>query len=363
MGRSASKKKAIATRTASDAEKDREVDCNCGLCCEPVKDEEDDGLYCEGTCAQWFHRYCAGVTVPQFKRLSNSSSPFLCYACFQEEHRAKVSSLEEKVAALTAELIEVKTTLESSRREAASHSWTDVVKRGRRGHSHGAKSNGMSSRSVSATAQRAAAGMQQARAPESTSARPTDSSVSTQPQRIRVEGVRRIWGTLKSATTAAVSATLKKLWPACSSITLRRKVRVYEDSNKTRWWFILRGDESILQTMEKDWDRVQMQTNWKLEHCTAPSNPENSPANGTNDGISSANAASKSSPVNLSPSSTSPEKCSNTVHLQPSNLQTIHVEDNSSNSTDVMTDFQPQQSTVTVPDSFLLQSQGQNGQT
>ena len=38
-------------------------DCNCGLCCEPVKDDENDGLYCEGACAQWFHRYCAGVTV------------------------------------------------------------------------------------------------------------------------------------------------------------------------------------------------------------------------------------------------------------------------------------------------------------
>ena len=62
-----------------------------GLCCEAVKDEEDQGLYYEGTCTQWFHRYCAGVTVPQFERLSNSSSPFLFYACFQE-HGAKSKS-------------------------------------------------------------------------------------------------------------------------------------------------------------------------------------------------------------------------------------------------------------------------------
>ena len=63
----------IATKLQSTRDSSNEEDCNCSLCCEPVK---DDGLCCEGACAQWFHRYYAGVTVPQFERPSSSSSPF-----------------------------------------------------------------------------------------------------------------------------------------------------------------------------------------------------------------------------------------------------------------------------------------------
>ena len=134
----ASGKAAAKAKNTSDS--GNEENCNCGLCCEPVKDDEDDGLYCEGACAQWFHRYCAGVTVPQFERLSSSSSPFLCYACFQEEQRAKVSSLEDKVASLTAELSELKTVLESHQEASELQSWSTVVRRGSQRQQRGSRS-------------------------------------------------------------------------------------------------------------------------------------------------------------------------------------------------------------------------------
>ena len=40
---------------------------------------------------------------------------------------------------------------------------------------------------------------------------------------------------------------------------------VITKSNHTRWWFVLRGDEDILSTLESEWEQVQLQTNWKLE--------------------------------------------------------------------------------------------------
>ena len=40
----------IATKLQSTRDSSNEEDCNCGVCCEPVKDYEDDGLYCEGAC-------------------------------------------------------------------------------------------------------------------------------------------------------------------------------------------------------------------------------------------------------------------------------------------------------------------------
>ena len=32
-----------------------------------------------------------------------------------------------------------------------------------------------------------------------------------------------------------------------------------------RWWFVLRATEDILQNLEDQWERIQIQTSWKLE--------------------------------------------------------------------------------------------------
>lgn len=47
-------------------------------------------------------------------------------------------------------------------------------------------------------------------------------------------------------------------------------------SGRTHWWFIVKGSESDLEELEKEWDRVQLQTGWKLEMCymTSSSIPE-----------------------------------------------------------------------------------------
>ena len=34
------------------------------------------------------------------------------------------------------------------------------------------------------------------------------------------------------------------------------------NSNRIRWWFVLRGDEDILSVLESEWEQVQLQ---KLE--------------------------------------------------------------------------------------------------
>ena len=32
-----------------------------------------------------------------------------------------------------------------------------------------------------------------------------------------------------------------------------------------KWWFVIRGEESVLQELEGEWSTVAMQTAWKLE--------------------------------------------------------------------------------------------------
>lgn len=51
------------------------------------------------------------------------------------------------------------------------------------------------------------------------------------------------------------------------SISVKRKFKTAGgDSNRvTRWWFVVRGSEEIIQQLESEWPKVQLQTAWKLQ--------------------------------------------------------------------------------------------------
>ena len=82
-----------------------------------------------------------------------------------------------------------------------------------------------------------------------------------------IEDARRIWGTLKSTTTFAVSSVIKHLTLGmlAENITVKRKYKVTQESNVKEWWFVLRSDKSKLQLLEEEWLKVATQTGWKLE--------------------------------------------------------------------------------------------------
>ena len=52
-------------------------------------------------------------------------------------------------------------------------------------------------------------------------------------------------------------------------IEVRRKYKKRSDGRIHRW-FLVRGSEPDLQTLEQEWDKVHSQTEWKLEHCYKP---------------------------------------------------------------------------------------------
>ena len=109
---------------------------NCALCCERIVENEDEALFCEGNCQQWVHRYCAGISEKHYKSLDASSPPFLCYACYVEAQRKLVANFESTVATLTAEIAELRKVVSeqvTTSSNAASDSWSTVVKRGRSG--------------------------------------------------------------------------------------------------------------------------------------------------------------------------------------------------------------------------------------
>lgn len=87
-----------------------------------------------------------------------------------------------------------------------------------------------------------------------------------------VSGVRRVWGTLKSATCSTVKNTIAKLSRVknVNQVRVKRKYKSSQ-SGKDVWWFVLQADEtSILQSLEAGWETVSLQTGWHLEPCTRP---------------------------------------------------------------------------------------------
>ena len=88
--------------------------------------------------------------------------------------------------------------------------------------------------------------------------------------RVKVDGARRIWGTVPTCSAGAIVATISKLIPNNLQLRVRRKTKM-AGSNKVLWWFVVHGAESDLITLEQNWEKVQTQTCWSLQNCYMPS--------------------------------------------------------------------------------------------
>ena len=140
---------------------------------------------------------------------------------------------------------------------------------------------------------------------------------------IEVAGARKVWGTIRTTTSLAVSTTLKRLTTVGHKLTVKRKSQAAsEGGRKERWWFIIRGDEVDLDCLQLQWETIAIQTAWKLERVTyIPSPPLSSTSNDTLvsspvvtiDAESIANPTvslpGDNSPVPVPPVSPSPEPC------------------------------------------------------
>ena len=81
---------------------------DCDLCLKRIIEGKEEALQCEGNCGLWFHRYCAGVSVSHFKKLSNSPEPFIiCYACHQQLQLVVTKQLQDEVAQLKGEVLKL----------------------------------------------------------------------------------------------------------------------------------------------------------------------------------------------------------------------------------------------------------------
>ena len=275
----------------------------CGVCQGPVVDGKDEALQCEGECGLWLHRGCASVPPSRYKFLSTSDEPFVCLCCSNIElrkelahlrselrdalelytngpHRQQISDLTGTVAALKMEVSQLKETLSAVSSELTSFltskNSTYASKAATRRpagtdgdvHHRTARTNNGTNGTKRPP--------RQVRPPRSSENRERNPSArqakstrsSEQRERIPVTGVRRIWGTLRNTTPAAVSSALNKLTTSGNQLAVKKKFS--DISGRSRWWFLVKGREEVLTKLQEEWEKVSLQTNWKLEPCTKP---------------------------------------------------------------------------------------------
>ena len=267
-------------------------------------DGKDQTLYCEGICKQWFHRYCAGIPSSWFEKFSTTTSPFLCYSCSQQNHADCITKLTESVSSLRSEINELKIVL--NRDKAASNNMSPLCAgnqnvslsafddrpslgstqwvnhhggfrygsgrggRGRGGRNMGGGGTrrgvheslhvvGLASRKSKSGGSRGTADMSETSA---------NCSQSGSHARCKVDGARRVWGTLSLCSSGAVQNAIKRIC-GITSIRVKRKEKELAGGKK-QWWFVIHDDEDILCALDAKWNLIEVQTSWKLESCYRP---------------------------------------------------------------------------------------------
>ena len=176
---------------------------------------------------------------------------YKCLWCFKKEHEDTVRELKACISSLKDEVAELRSRLSTTEIDDGSQKkWTDVVRKRR-----------------TAAQKKNSAGTETTKPNTADAPAPTAkvSHVREKKQKCRVAGVRRIWGTLKSTTTNAVSGTIRKLANVDKDLRVLRRLK--KSGEKTQWWFVLKSEEETLANLEKEWNKIHLQTNWKIEPC------------------------------------------------------------------------------------------------
>ena len=234
----------------------------------------EDAFQCEGACQLWFHRYCAGGSQTAFRSLASSGKPFFCLPCSQERHQSTVSELQSEVVALREQVVELRAALDAVRdsdnssaiaslMEEVQHlrdketknvePWSKVVRKGKgKGRGNG---SGKGSGALSEPKEAHVSALTTSHAPHATR------------KRVPVKNCRKVWGTLRSTSTTVVINAIKQTTPSSlgPSFSIKRKFKNSQKGTTRKWWFVIRGNKTDIDLLDKEWSNVAIQTGWKLE--------------------------------------------------------------------------------------------------
>ena len=102
-----------------------------------------------------------------------------------------------------------------------------------------------------------------------------DSRKGKPTERVRVEGARRVWGTMKVTTSTSLKYAVSRVCNV-TSLQIRRKTVNDHAGEVKRWWFVIHAPENQLLDLDAAWEQLQLQTGWKLEPCFRPGSQQTS---------------------------------------------------------------------------------------
>ena len=265
------------------------------------------------------------LPTQQSKRSTQSTilpKPFLCLVCTQQVHNDEVSELKDTVAALKLEVLRLRDEMQKLTVTQTDHNMAmqtksyaaatgaarvDEVRErangGRRGGRSGRGGRGVSSNRCASGGVGSVDVVGEGRCGGNDDEVEGVVKKSTKGREM-VNGARRIWGTLKSASAYAVKNTLVKL-STCSDankLQVKRKYKTLQNG-KCMWWFVIHHKEEVMQALEAEWESLKLQTGWCLERCMKPVGL--SPAASSND---QSNAGASIAPSPSCQMSSSPVK-------------------------------------------------------
>ena len=98
--------------------------------------------------------------------------------------------------------------------------------------------------------------------------------------RVPVQGKCAVWDTLSVTGPNTLTTTISKLTSIPhTSFSVRR-----ENNNaggKRWWWYVITASEQTLVKLEKEWEKVNVVTNWSIKPCTKPNESKRPTDNGS----------------------------------------------------------------------------------
>ena len=268
---------------------------NCGVCLQKIIDGKEEAIFCEGKCQLRYHRGCASVPRELFATLTSSNVSFHCLTCSNSSLQQEVAELTMEIrrmqealsvipklrdenAALSRQIAELRenqnslkqarptATKESDVIDSRAPSYTTQVAgtRPRR-----RRNNKQTKRDQGKIQNHSAQHTTQQQQQQQTETRPAPQAHCSQSKQriVSVKGARKVWNTYKIVTASAISHAIHTITGIpTTSLSIKGKFRRSATTNKlTVWWFVIRGDESVLGQLDSLWPQVNLQTKWELK--------------------------------------------------------------------------------------------------
>ena len=172
----------------------------------------------------------------------------------------------ETCSALAGEVATLRQALDSLEKEVKSSSQLRHPNHGKQTYAAALKAPSTGSRRPAPT--------RSTTAPSSGAQREQKAQGESSKSKVKVDGARRVWGTMRACSPGAILATISRLVPVRLELRIKRKTKLLA-SGKTVWWYVIHGTESDLVLLEQGWEKIQNQTSWTLQHCLMSSTTPN----------------------------------------------------------------------------------------